>query len=459
MSPLPRSLRLLYHRALPLPWKYGDDFGRLLRFYLELQKRSPEEVAAYQWSRLKALLAYAYAHVPYYRNQWTKLGIHPNDIKSRADYSRLPILHKEEIDANYAALKSDEFERWQPETTITSATTRDGVVLHRSRRSETIRHAVVWRHWLNLGYKFREPRVRMTVALPEGMPIYEPHEDLSENCLSFDLRSLTLDHAPKIYEHVRKFRPRMFYAQPSNLITLISYWRKHGLDPFTMPIVYVLGERLSPDYKRIIASFFGDNVVNYYGNRENTVSAGELTDRRMYVNSDFVYLEFIDDEGRAVVGRQANIISTGFENYAFPLIRYHSEDVGIDHGCPADAVTGHPVMEILGGRGKDLLLSREGLFCPDVIWQLRRINFEHYRRVQLEQVSLDKVIVRIEPNEKYEPQVDGPRVKGIFQEYFKSRFEVEYEVVDQIKITKGFKHRIVISELALAESKRLAASA
>jgi phenylacetate-CoA ligase len=454
MTRLNETLRKIYHTAIPLPLKYGASFPRKFKFYLEHQQASRDEIEAYRWQRLKALVDYAYEHVPYYRTLFEKEGMHPGDIRTITDFRKIPTLHKDEVIANHEALKSDEFAKFNVFQTTTSATTRDGMVMYRSQEAETARNAIVWRFWHNLGYRFRDPRVHLTLANHESEDYQQPHLDLNENCLQFDPRAITLDNAPANYRRIKEFRPRMIFAQPSNLAALVHYWRLHNLPEFEIPLCLVLGEKVYPEYRELITGFLGDHLREYYGNRENTASAGELNDGKLYINSDFVHLEFESDEGHSAKDAPGDIISTGFENYAFPLIRYHTEDVGIYRGYPEYGLVGFDTMEIIGGRGRDLLLAHDGLFCPNVIVQLKDANFHNYSRIQLEQTAIDHLIVRLEPNRDFEPVRDLPIVERAYQTYFKGRFTVEVEVVDKIAVTPAYKHKLVISELALDELRK-----
>ncbi len=454
MARLNHSLRKIYHTAVPLPLKYGSSFSRKFRFYYEHQSASREAIESYRLKRLIALVDYAYHHVPYYHKLFDECGINPKDIKSLADFRRIPTLHKDDVVANHDALKSDEFDKFNAVQTTTSATTRDGMVMYRSQEAETIRNVVVWRYWHNLGYRFRDPRVHLTLSNREGEDFMQPHVDLNENCLQFDPRSITYDHAPVIHRQIKEFRPKMIFSQPSNLATLIYYWRLHNLPEIPVAVSCVLGEKIYPEYRDLITGFFGDNLRDYYGNRENTASAGELFDGNLYVNSDFVHLEFETDDGKPVIGEPGNIISTGFENYAFPLIRYHTEDVGIYRGYPDIALVAFDTMEVVGGRGRDLLLSKDGLFCPNVIVQLKNANFHNYRRVQLEQLSLEHLLVRLEPSDDFEESRDVPIVEKAYHDYFKDRFTVEVRIVDKIPQTPAYKHKLVVSQLALDELRK-----
>jgi phenylacetate-CoA ligase len=442
-------LRRFWHTFIPLPVKYGSEFRRTFEFLQKSQHGSREEIESYQWQRIQALVTYAYEHVPYYRQTFDRAGIHPQDIKTRDDYRRLPVLYKEDVVENFELLKSDEFEKLAPISTVTSSSTRDGLRLYRSEHTEIFRKAVVWRHFFNIGFRFRDRRAQLTVPLSFARNMYEMPVDYNENMLMIDSRAITPEFAPQMYRRLQAFSPEMLFCQPSNAVMFVEYCRQSGLSPLPIPIVYVLGEKVYPEYHEILSNYFGGRIVQFYGNRENTASAGELEDGRMYINSDFCYLEFVSANGNPVLGQHADIISTALENYAFPLIRYHTEDVGVLHGYPNGVVRNFPVMEIIGGRGKDLLLTRNGLFLPQTNPFLKSINFDRYKRIQLEQKSLDDLIVRVVPTPAFNADNDRCLLESSFTKYFSGQFKITIEVVGEISRTSAGKNRYVISDLAI----------
>jgi phenylacetate-CoA ligase len=434
---------------IPLTVKYGSEFRRVFDFVTRNQFRSRDEIEDYQWSRLKALIDYAYAHVPYYRRTFDAAGIHPDDVMTRTDFSRLPVVQKEDVVEHIELFKSDEFDKLRPIRTVTSSSTRDGVKLFRSYHSEDFRKAIVWRHFFNIGFRFRDRRAQLTVPLSFTSSMYEMPVDYNENILLIDSRAITLEFAPQIYRRLQQFQPKMLFCQPSNAVIFIEYCKQNGLPPLFIPIIYSLGEKIYPEYREDITAYFGGRLVQFYGNRENTASAGDLEDGQMYINADYCYLEFESNDGRPMIGEPANIISTSLENYAFPLIRYHTEDVGNLLGYPDNALRQMRVMEIVGGRGKDLLLTRNGLMLPQTNPFLRSIGFDRYKRVQLEQKSIDELIVRVVPTTAFDELNDRKLLGSSFVEYFKNQFKVSIEVVPEIPRTSAGKNRYVISDLAI----------
>ena len=446
--------RRFWHTLIPLPVKYGSEFRRTFEFLQKNQHGSREEIERYQWQRIQALVIYAYEHVPYYHQTFDRAGIHPQDIKTRDDYRRIPVLYKEDVVENFELLKSSEFEKLAPISTVTGSTTRDGLRLYRSGRAEVFRKSVVWRHFFNIGFRFRDRRAQLTAPLPFVRSMFEMPVDYNENTLMIDSRAITPEFTPQIYRRLQAFRPKMLFCQPSNAVMFVEYCKQNGLPPLSIPIVYALGEKIYPEYSEIMADFFKGRIVQFYGNRENTASAGDLEDGRMYINSDFCYLEFESAEGSPLLGQPADIISTSLENYAFPLIRYHTEDVGVLHGHPDGAVRNFPVMEIVGGRGKDLLLTRNGLILPQTSPFLKSIKFDRYKRIQLEQKSLDDLVIRVVPTSAFNADNDRQLLESSFTKYFGGQFKIAVEVVEEIGRTSAGKNRYVISDLAISHLRK-----
>ncbi|MFH2054660.1 MAG: hypothetical protein ABIJ61_01765 [bacterium] len=448
LNPL-ETLRRWRHTVVPLPVKYGRRFRQVFRFLLEHQHRSRAELEAYQWQRLKALLEYAYHHVPFYHRRFDAIGLRPEDIKSPADFVQVPTLRREEVVECRQELKSDEIEQLDPLPSVTSGTTRDQMKFYRSRETEVWRRAVVWRHYFNLGYRFREPRAELLCPLPFLKDNREMPVDYRENALLIDPTSISREHCPRIHARLREFAPKMFFTHPGTATSLAEEFRGLGLAPLPIPLIVCTGEAVYPEYRAAIEEFFPGRIARYYANRENTVAACELADGNMYLQSEYCFLEFLDDDEQPVENEQANIVSTSLVNYAFPFIRYHTDDVGRYCGYPTDAKLNLPVMEILGGRGKDLLLTRTGLRCTYMSTYSKRRGFDRYRRIQLIQPSLDELIVRVVPTSRYRGDEDSELLRTLCREEFGDNFSVKVELVDGIPPTGACKNKMVVSQPAI----------
>ena len=83
----------------------GSDIEKYLCELNKSQWLSRDEIRAQQWEKLSALIQHAFRNIPYYSKTWKGAGIHPLDIRSWADFKKIPFLTKEQVQENYNELQ------------------------------------------------------------------------------------------------------------------------------------------------------------------------------------------------------------------------------------------------------------------------------------------------------------------------------------------------------------------
>ena len=143
---------------------FGPLFERHLRDLMESERWSAAEIEAYQNEKLRSLVRHAYENVPFYRERWQSLGITPEDIRSREDLAKLPILTKEDVRQNLDRLLSRNASRDELVLKHTSGTTGKALHFYVSRSSIPFQWAVWWRHRV----RFESSREPCTPISPEA---------------------------------------------------------------------------------------------------------------------------------------------------------------------------------------------------------------------------------------------------------------------------------------------------
>jgi len=132
--------------------------------------------------------------------------------------------------------------------------------------------------------------------------------------------------------------------------------------------IWTGGETLTPAMRRVVQEAFGCPVLNSYGSSEFLAIASDCAHGRLHLNGDWVILEPVDAQGRAVPAGTAGdtTLLTNLANHAQPLVRYDIGDrVTIDPApCPCGSHL--PAIEVQGR-------------CDDII----RVPGTHGRRVTL----------------------------------------------------------------------------
>ncbi|MEJ2719147.1 MAG: hypothetical protein P8182_18775, partial [Deltaproteobacteria bacterium] len=70
-----------------------------LRTILKNKKMSASELEELREKKLRALIRNAYDHVPYYRSLFRSAGLSPDDIRSVADLTKVPVTTKDDLRA------------------------------------------------------------------------------------------------------------------------------------------------------------------------------------------------------------------------------------------------------------------------------------------------------------------------------------------------------------------------
>jgi phenylacetate-CoA ligase len=217
---------------------------------------------------------------------------------------------------------------------------------------------------------------------------------------------------------------------------------KH-LPPIECEVVGCYSEQIEPAFMELLKHNFRGRYLDYYGNRENTIAAWGNCDGLFYEVSQYCHFELLSDQAP----NEGQLVTTSLHNYAFPLIRYCPDDyvhmLGYD-----DPAQPYPQVKLIGGRGKNLLLSRKGLTAPYILTYLQKKNFYKFTKYQIEQKTLDDIIFRMVPTEDYDPAAEEATLLKYLHDGALKMFNITIEYVDDIPLTSAGKYIHVISELA-----------
>lgn len=443
---LRRPWRLRW-RLRSIPAHFGQEFQD---FYVSLGKSlywDQEQINHNQWVKIKAVIDHAYHTVPFYKRWFGEKRITPADIRNWDDFRLLPIINRTNLDENLADFTSSQFQEHRGSPAQTSGSTGRLLRFYRSWNTESFRRAVLWRHFNLIGYHFKQPRVSLNIPFSDAeydlLYKYEP----IDNLVAFNGRLIHTDTVRAFDSVIRKFRPQMFYSHPSALVALAKAMENADLPSLNLPVVYLYSEVITPPTLSLIKRLIGHNVFDHYGNRENSISASQLHCGNYHINSEFVYTELVPSNEEFDGEKLSRVIGTNLINYAMPVIRYDCRDLASTiENCDKCAIA-HPIIRFVGGREKNFLLSKKGLLHCQYDDVLNKHNVEMPEDLQVEQIDLENLVLRMVPGKHYNRERDEPTLVHYLHESTKGWFKVTVEYVDVIPPTKGFKKSKVLSRL------------
>ena len=159
------------HLLYPLYERFsGRHFLDKLEFLEASQWWDRERIAEYQWRKLKALLDYAFANNSFYRRRFQEAAVHPDQIKTFADLSKIPILTKAEIGEHFAGLISEGYSAKTLVLDKTSGSTGRNLIFYNDRNTLDWMTAAVLRNmaWYEVG--FGDKRFKLWGSLANESP-------------------------------------------------------------------------------------------------------------------------------------------------------------------------------------------------------------------------------------------------------------------------------------------------
>jgi phenylacetate-CoA ligase len=432
-----------------------------LRALRETQYDPPEVIRARQLRALQAQLKHAYATVPYYRAAWDKAGVHPDDVKSFADFEAFPVVTKADIRRHERALVSSEFDIDTLRVKRTSGSTGVPLTIYIDEPAVQFKAACTirsdeWSGW----------RLGQRVAKVWGNPEYR-HFGLKGRLRNYFLdRAVYLDtldlNEARLAEFtaaIRRHRPGLLFGHAHSLYLLACHLKKaRVLD--VRPNGIISTAMLLHDFQRaVIEEVFARKVTNRYGCEEVSLIACECEEHSgLHVNADSVYAEVLANpdrqggggdhplpDGRGSPGK---LLVTDLVNRAMPLIRYQIGDVVVPTDRLCACGRGLPLIERVEGREADYVLTPAGRLISGIsLTENFALHIPGTAQVQIVQESLTELRIRIVPDEAF-GDASRAKIAALVAETFGPAVRFAVELVDAIPQEPSGKYRFCISKVA-----------
>lgn len=428
--------------------RFSDVFRERLAFLTASEWWSESEIEAYQNEQLRSLIRHAYEHVPYYRAVMKDRGLCPDDIRTREDLPKLPVLTKEDVRKNADKLVAETADPVRLRWSHTSGTTGKSLHFYRSPEAIAFQWAVWWRHRQRFGIEFGDKHANFT-----GRPVVDP-ECTSPPYWRWNLminQALIpmLHIAPRKVSDLVDFLGRhdfTFYSgAPSFIAPLCVMAQEKGLTLSHQPKVVFTGVENVLDVQRDqIEDFTGARVTDQYGFTEGAGNASECPEGVYHEDFEFGLLECI--ESTELNRGQGKIVGTGFACPEFPLIRYEIGDIGTWAATGESCRCGRhsAIIKHIDGRIEDYVLTPEGRRVMRFGYVFK--DTQDIKESQVVQFEPGSIVVRIVRRPSYGIDTEA-HVRKMVHEWISPRLKVTFEYVSEIERESNGKLRAVKSFL------------
>ncbi len=442
---------LIAHGLFPLQERLKGHTTVAVRKAMEAsQWQTPEQIAALQLQRLRALLTDVATGVPYYRDLFVHLKFDPQAVRHVSDLQALPFLDKATIRAHTDALKHRQAQGLARFNTGGSSgepliffignerVSHDVAAKWRATRWWDVDigdpEMVVWGSPIELGTQDRVRRIRDMLMRTQLLP-------------AFEMSDARLD---QFVAAIRRRRPRMLFGYPSALSHIARHAEKRGvaMNDLGIRVAFVTSERLYDDQRATISRVFGCRVANGYGGRDAGFIAHECPHGGMHLTAEDIVVELVDSAGRPVPkGQAGEIVVTHLATRDFPFIRYKTGDVAVmdDRRCACGR--GLPMLKEIQGRTTDFVVAADGTVMHGLalIYILRDLPGMQAFKVTQHTLTRCQVDLVVDPSFDKAQQLPG--IVSGFHKRLGAQVQVDVSFVERILPETSGKFRYIVSHV------------
>jgi len=427
-----------------IQWGRQEPVFEKLKWLESTQWWSREELEQLQVRNLKKILKCALKNIPYYQQTFKNYADLINNLKSVSELSSLPVLTKQQIRANFNLLQNPIF-KGRTKTDSTSGSTGDPMQFVHDRDGGAYARALMYREhkWYNLHVGDREARF-YGIPMDFDANIKERIKDFLMNRKRFSVFNLSEDSLSRYYEIIDNYQPSYIYGYTSAIFEFINFIKNRNLrfkGDFIKAII-VTSEVLVNEQREIMESYLNVPVVNEYGCSEVGIIAAECPHNRLHISAENIIVEIIKNGAPAKPGEPGEVVITGLNNFAMPLIRYKMGDVAILSDKSCSCGRNLPLLENIEGRVNNMVVTPDGKISSGLIfYYISRSLIENnggVKKFKVIQNEIDRITFQIVKDKNFEEGNLQALVKKT-HEYLSPDIQVDFEFFTELPHRTGGK--------------------
>lgn len=423
----------------------GNSVYKCFQFLSKSQYWSREKIDSFQNAKLRDLIIHAYSNVPFYRELFTDLGLKPEDIQTKEDLQKIPIITKEDLRKNKNKHLATNIDKNTLLYRSSSGSTGEPFQFYVTRYSESMQTAAAIRSWYWMGYRLGDKYVK--VSMNPRTSILKKLQDIINNSLYLSSNQLTPESFRIIANRIKRFGPKVIRCYPVPLLALAREI-EHKVGQFdweNLVTINTTGSILHSETRAFIEQIFKTKIFDSYSCEGGTVFSQCSESGFYHPAEEYAISELIaDDFTYFYSDKTLRHITTDLYNYASPFIRYDTQDylvLGPEKSCSC----GRHFLNIdkIKGRDSDILITPSGQY-------LIVENFVAYfewipevEQIQVIQDKLDEIVIKLIVNGSFTQELEK-KIYNYWTNYIGSDVKVILEIVDEIKLTPTGKRRTVI---------------
>ena len=374
------------------------DALRMFRAIARHPDADPEALRCFRARRLRRVITYAYARVPYYRRLFDAHGVSPDTLRGPEDLQRIPITSRETLQRLTAAevvargVDPRRLNAWS-----TSGSSGRPITVRRSWAEDRILGSIRLRAMRAYGVQSGD----RIVSLGGAPGTRHAGASRMQRLLARrDRQTAMVDCTAPVEDILRelaRLQPTVLTGYAGVLTRIASVTAPDRLRRLGIRLVCTGGEVLTPTMRMRIADAFGVPVRDLYGSFEFNLLAWQCpTGDAYHVCDDGLILEVLD-QGRPVPeGARGTVVATSLHALTMPIIRYEQGDVVTQGSRTCDCGAPFATIGNVTGRMIDHFPLPDGrLVHPYAVFLPIRLRSPWIREFQVTQHREDHVVMRV----------------------------------------------------------------
>lgn len=435
-------------------WKkrrFGGVYAHEYGLAKERERFTKENWQAFQQEQLSRILIHSYKHVPYYKENFDKLGVNISALKniSPDNISAIPILTKDHLrkfgtNTLLADIKEPEGEFFA--SSGSTGTPTQILFSHAMHQRWMALFECRVRNWAGVNSQTPRGMIGGRRVLPNAhskSPFYR--YNYFEKQVYFSAYHINAKNAFDYAKGIKKYELQYMTGYAMSNYLLACFFEEMKIALPQLKCIITSSEKLTREMRNMFTKVYGCKTFDGWSGVEACALITECEQGSLHISPDAGLIEILDDNMHPVKpGEPGNVYCTGFLNYDQPLIRYDIGDTMIlgDDGCACGR--NMPVIKEIIGRQEDVIIGRDGRKMVRFHGIFNGLN--SVKQAQVVQESLDQILIKFIPASKDEHE------KLIMKQRIQSQLgdvNVLFEEVENIPQTANGKFKAVVSRVAL----------
>lgn len=316
-----------------------------------------KKVENWQNEKLHKIVNNAYNNTKYYRELFDNLGLDPNEIRTKYDLHKIPILTKDIVNKNYNRLISKQINCIPHKASSTGGSTGNPMRYLLDKKSWSFINAFNIINWEKTGYNFGDKYIALgstSLFVNNSISIKHKLYYRLKNKVGLNGINMSDEVCEKYIKLINRNQIKYIYGYASAIYLLAKYVSNNNIVTNIL-VCFTTSEILTDLYRKTIKEAFKCKVINCYGAYDGGITTFEHI--RGNFNVGYNTIVRLKNTKNGSINK-SSILLTDIMNYSMPLINYElGDEVKMKE---ENAEYNGQVIENVYGRTSDLMKLENG---------------------------------------------------------------------------------------------------